>query len=131
MNAKLYVSILDDDVLGTLKDLEINKKDIYFQQDNDPKHTSQLAQDWFKHKKLDVHDWPASSPDMNIIEHVWEYLDRRVCTRSPLPRNHNDMWTVLQEEWAQIEMEYIEKLFQSMPERVATLVKAKGGYTRY
>jgi len=30
MDAKLYVSILDDDVLGTLKDLEINKKDIYF-----------------------------------------------------------------------------------------------------
>jgi hypothetical protein len=29
MDAKLYVSILDDDVLGTLKDLGINKKDIY------------------------------------------------------------------------------------------------------
>ena len=94
-------------------------------------NTSRLAQDWFKRKKLDVLDWPASSPDMNIIEHVWEYLDRRVCTWSPLPRNHNDMWTALQEEWAQIEMECIEKLFQSIPERVATLVKAKGGYTQY
>ena len=30
MNTKLYVSILDNDVLGTLKDLEINKKDVYF-----------------------------------------------------------------------------------------------------
>jgi hypothetical protein len=32
---------------------------------------------------------------MNIIKHVWEYLDRRVCTQSPLPRNHDDMWAVL------------------------------------
>ena len=30
---------LKDDVLGTLKDLGIKKKDVYFQQDNDPKHT--------------------------------------------------------------------------------------------
>ena len=62
MDTKLYVSILNNNVLGTLKDLEINKKDVYFQQDNDLKHTSQLAQDWLKCKKLDVLDWPASSP---------------------------------------------------------------------
>ena len=68
---------------------------------------------------------------MNIIKHVWEYLDQRVCTQSPLPRNHEDMWAALQKEWGQIEMDYIKKLFQSMPERVATLVKAKGGYTWY
>ena len=30
MDAKLYVEILNDDLLGTLRDLEINKKDIYF-----------------------------------------------------------------------------------------------------
>jgi hypothetical protein len=68
---------------------------------------------------------------MNIIEYVWEYLDQRVCTCSSLPRNQEDIWAVLQEKWAQIEMEYIKNLFQSMPERVAILLKAKGGYTQY
>lgn len=46
MDAKLYVKILNDNVLGTLKDLGINKE-VYFQQDNDLKHTSHLAQNWF------------------------------------------------------------------------------------
>ena len=87
MDARLYCEILSDDLLGTLWDLEIDKKDIYFQQDNDPKHTSLLAQDWFKKKKVDKLDWPASSSDMNIIEHLWEYLECRVHTRSPLLRN--------------------------------------------
>ncbi len=131
MDAKLYVEILNDDLLGTLKDLEINKKDIYFQQDNNPKHTSCLAQDWFKQKKLDKLDWPASSPDMNIIENLWEYLERRVCTQSPLPRNSEEMWVALQEEWESIEEGYVKRLYQSMPESVAALIKAKGSHTRY
>jgi hypothetical protein len=52
MNAQLYTQILNDEFLGTLRDLGINKKDIYFQQDNDPKHTSRLATDWFNKKRV-------------------------------------------------------------------------------
>jgi hypothetical protein len=44
IDTKLYVEILNDNVLGTLNDLEINKKEVYFQQDNELKHTSHLAQ---------------------------------------------------------------------------------------
>ena len=47
---------------------------------------------------------------MNIIEHVWEYLDRQVCIQSPLPRNWDDMWDALQEEWAKIDPNYVETL---------------------
>ena len=56
MDTMLYTQILDDELLGTLGDLEIKKKDIYFQQDNDPKHTSWLASEWFSKKKLDKLD---------------------------------------------------------------------------
>ena len=68
-----------------------------------------------------------------IIEHMWEYLDKRVRTRSPLPTNQDQMWTALQEEWANIDEDYIEKLYESMPNRVpvAALLKAKGSWTKY
>ena len=58
MNVVLYTKILEDKFLGTLSDLKIKKKDIYFQQDNDLKHTSNLATDWFWKKKVDKLDWP-------------------------------------------------------------------------
>ena len=45
--------------------------------------------------------------DMNIIKHVWEYLDNRVRTQSSLPTNWDQMWTALQEEWAKIDEDYI------------------------
>ena len=68
MDGLLYTKILNDDVLGTLMDLGIKKKDVYLQQDNDPKHTFRVAWEWFKKNKLDVLDWAPSSPDMNIID---------------------------------------------------------------
>ena len=54
MDGPLYTEILKNDVLGTLKDLGIKKKDIYFQQDNDLKHTLEVACEWFKKNKLNV-----------------------------------------------------------------------------
>ncbi|KIO11763.1 hypothetical protein M404DRAFT_113086, partial [Pisolithus tinctorius Marx 270] len=58
MDVKLYVKILQDELLGTLSDLGMKKKYIYFQQDNDLKHTSKLATQWFSSKKLDTLNWP-------------------------------------------------------------------------
>jgi transposase len=131
MDATLYVEILNDDFLGTLSDLAINKTSIYFQQDNDPKHTSNLAKEWFQKKKVDKLDWPANSPDMSIIEHVWDYLDRRVRTRTSLPRNRTELWDALVEEWGNVEEDYITRLYESMPRRVQALLDAKGGHTKY
>jgi hypothetical protein len=41
------------------------------------------------------------------------------------------MWIALQEEWANIDEDYIEKLYESMPNCVAALWKAKGSWTKY
>ena len=80
-------------------------------------------------KKVDVLAWPANSPNMNVIEHVWEYLNWWVHSRPTLHCSHDELWEALLKEWAGIEQEYIDKLFASMPEQVAELVKEKGGYT--
>ena len=68
---------------------------------------------------------------MNIIKHLWDYLDRKVCLRSPLPRNRDQMWDALVEEWGNIEIDYIQKLYKSIPCRVEALLLAKGGHTKY
>ncbi|GFU51394.1 transposable element Tcb2 transposase [Trichonephila clavipes] len=43
--------------------------------------------------------WPPKSPDMNIIEYIWDALQRAVQKRSPSPLIYTDLWTTLQDSW--------------------------------
>ena len=129
-----YVEILKKQFLGSLKDLKIcrtGKEGLIFQQDNDPKHRSRVAEDWFQTKKVKRLPWPPSSPDMSIIEHVWDQLDALVRARNPLPTNKEELWIALQEEWENFPRKALDTLYESMPRRVAALVKARGGATKY
>ncbi|KAH9921054.1 uncharacterized protein B0H18DRAFT_880556, partial [Fomitopsis serialis] len=58
-------------------------------------------------------------------------LDRRVRARSPHPSSVDQLWEVLQEEWSRISLGVVQKLYVSMPNRVAELMSAWGGNTRY
>ncbi|KAL1937205.1 hypothetical protein VTO73DRAFT_14458 [Trametes versicolor] len=52
MDAKKYCSILEESLLGTLSDKHLSPRSVIFQQDNDRKHTSKLAQSWFAEHKI-------------------------------------------------------------------------------
>jgi hypothetical protein len=131
LNKDLYCEILQDDVLGTFHDLHLDFHDYYFQQDNDPKHTSKLVQAWFHKNNIDLLPWPSNSPDISIIENLWEHLDRRIRARNPLPHSENDLWIALQEEWYKIDVSFIRKLYESLPRRISAVYLANGGTTRY
>lgn len=68
---------------------------------------------------------------MNIIEHVWDQLDTLVCARNLLPHNKEELWVALQEEWTNFPWAALDKLFKSMSQHVAALLKVQGGHTKY
>ena len=122
-----YVDILEKDYLGSLKDLGLRRtgnSSAIFQQDNDSKHCCKVAEAWFQKHRINRLDWPPSSPDMLIIEHVWDQIGTKIRARNPLPRNHNEMWDALQKEWYSFPQEALDKLYESMPHRIAALLKA-------
>jgi hypothetical protein len=110
MNAEKYCQILEEGLLGTLRDYNIAAESIWFQQDNDPKHTSHRAEDWFKSHSIDVLPWPSNSPDMNIIENVWWELERRYNRRPRHARNIDELFAMLQQEWNNMSKGYLDKL---------------------
>lgn len=75
--------------------------------------------------------WPPSSHDMNIIEVVWDILEKRVRARRPLPGGTNELRISLLEEWWKIEPREIQQLYSQMPRRVRALHDANGWATKY
>ena len=129
-----YVKILNKHFLGTLKDLKLRrtgKEGLIFQQDNNPKHQSKVAESWFLSKNVKWLPWPSSSLDMNIIEHMWDQLDTLVHAWKPLPTNKEQLWKAIQKEWRNFPKKALDTLYESMPCCITALLKAQGGCTKY
>lgn len=131
VNAAAYIKILNKALLPSLSDAGVDVGEMILVQDNAPAHRSAAAKSWFEENDMETLPWPPSSPDLNLIENLWEYLDRQVRKRRPLPSNVNQLWRYLEEEWARIDNHIIDNLYASIPRRIEAVEKAKGLWTKY
>jgi transposase len=131
MNAEQYCEILEHGLDESFEKLEMTEGERIFQQDNDPKHTSKRAAQWFSDNNIEVMEWPAQSPDINPIEHLWVHVKRQMNTYETPPKGVFELWDRLAREWNKIPPETCQNLIESMPRRLEAVIKAKGGHTKY
>ena len=103
-----------------------------FQQDGASVHTSNWTRRWLQNKgirQLNQGHWPAMSPDLNPVEHIWPMVLRKLDLQAF--SGPEDLWTALQAAFASITPASILRLYDSLPRRLVAVMDAKGGHTRY
>ena len=136
MDSAQYIDILGKELLPTLQLLSFlpslhHGGTVFFQQDNDPKHTSRAAKDWFSQQGITVLPWPSQSPDLNPIEHLWAIIKKRLGSYPTLPSGVHELWDRVEAKWKKITPADCQALIESMPRRVQAVIRAKGAQTRY
>ncbi|GBN74691.1 hypothetical protein AVEN_204936-1 [Araneus ventricosus] len=100
-----------------------------FQQDNARPHTAVVTQHALQ--SVDVLPWPAKSPDLSPIEHVWDIIGRQL-QRHPQPALTVPVLTdQVQHAWNSIPQTNIRHLYDTMHARLHACIQNSGGYIGY
>ena len=100
-------------------------------EDGAPVHRAKIANEWRVSHGITKMDWPAQSPDMNPIENLWKILKEMVHQQFKTGMTLDTYRKVILASWQSIEIETINKLIGTMPERIITLKKSKGKSIRF
>jgi hypothetical protein len=85
-----------------------------------------IVQPFIQQEAVQTIPWPAMSPDMNPIEHVWDFIGRKFIQRNPKCQNIDELRSAI----LQFPQKRLRRLVRSMTRRVIELHTTRGGYTR-
>ncbi|GFV30022.1 transposable element Tcb2 transposase [Trichonephila clavipes] len=89
-----------------------------FMDDNAPCHGTVAAEQLLESEDIERMDWPARSPDLNPIEHVWDFLGRRLAARTLPPVTIRELRLALQDEWAAMPQQSLTPSFSAWADAV-------------
>ena len=131
MNSTNYTNMLDQVYRTSLTKIFNNNipRDVIFQQDNAPCHTSKVSIGWFE-KKRDYSDEVA--PSIPRLKSHWNsvvpFWEKSVNAQMFIKK---ELLAKLHEEWQKIDPTTCNNLVSNMQKRIKAVIKAKGGHTKY
>ncbi|GFV95829.1 transposable element Tcb2 transposase [Trichonephila clavipes] len=105
--------------------------DFILMDDNARPHRARIVEEYLEDHGLERMEWPARSPDLNPIEHLWDYLDREVAALNPPPRSLHELKQGLLCVWSSLPIPVSDNLINSMGNRCRQYIQVRGGHIPY
>jgi len=131
LTKELYQEILEDKLFKTIDHFHLNPSSVIFQHDNDPKHTAKTVTNWLKNQEFSTMSWPAQSPNLNPIEHLWYIVKHRLNQYETPAGGMIELWKRVEEVWNSISNQDCLRLIESMPRRIQAVLDSKSLWTDY
>ena len=107
--------------------------DFVLQQDNCSIHGSKLMKEWMAKVNMTTLEWPARSPDLNLIENVWEMLAQLVYDVPEIMKK-TQLWERIlgaKRQLIETRRDVIVHMFDHYEERLIKVIERKSNITDY
>jgi transposase len=127
MNGAVYRNVLEQ----LLPDARMKYNATTFMQDGAPCHQCANVMNWLEFEEFHVlAPWPGNSPDLNPIENVWSVLKRKVHAKRP--NSIRELEVAIRQVWENdITPDLCRRIIDTMPRRLAEVIRMKGAAIRY
>ena len=126
MNGQRYQKVLEEHLLQFMMIHQCTT----FMHDSAPCHKSKAVSRWLQINNVQVLDWLGDSPDLNPIENLWTVMKKKVASKNP--QSITDLRNPIRSVWCRkIDTELCEKLVDSMPNRIAQVIRNRGYHSEY
>jgi transposase len=132
MTAQRYIKVLKKHFIPFYRRM-VRKygSEVVMQENNTSWYKAGAVRAFLKAQKVKYLSWPPQSPDLTPIENLWKQIKGRIGHMEERPKTVAQMEQALREVWPQITKESLLILNRSMERRLDTVIKNKGGATKY
>ena len=118
---KKYINILQQYLLPSMP----SSPGFLFMHDNATPHNPIIVEKTLHDFGIKLlHDYPANSPDLNPIEHVWSWIANYVNSHRPTDRR--SLIDLIEKGWNAIPQSQIQAYIDNLPTRLAAVEQAGG-----
>ena len=128
MNSETYIDTLERFCLPSMQEMS-GTAEKHLIDDSAPCHRSKSVMNYKYNKGISCLDWPGNSPDLNPIENLWAIIKRKLARK--VIKSKRELIEALLNAWKDFDTSTLNKLIDSMPQRIKDVYNRNGGSTKY